>query len=66
MLWDTLSINKEVGIMEFCDDDISVQSTDPWQYVYFEKGEATVTLDGDFTLDELKELVAKVEYYENP
>ena len=49
--------------MELCDDDISVQSTDPWQYLYFEKGEATVTLDGDFTLDELKEIVAKVERY---
>ena len=49
--------------MEFDDGENTVSSKDPWKYVYFEKGESAVTLDGEFTLAELKELVAKVEYY---
>ena len=49
--------------MEFEDDENTVSSKDPWQFMYFEKGAYIVTLDGDFTLAELKEVVARVEHY---
>ena len=43
--------------------DNIVSSDDSWGYVQFVEGDVDVTLDGEFTIEELKEIIAKMESY---
>ena len=49
--------------MQFINNETTVESDDPWSYVYLKKGESVVHLDGDFTVDELNELIGHIEHY---
>ena len=49
--------------MQFINNETTVESDDPWKYVYLNKSEDIVNLDGDFTVDELKEIIGQIEHY---